>query len=73
MKTTYVEKKEAPLNDCKGLGPHFGGPKPPKRGPRGSQNLQNGAQNVKTSMSKNKSFSDSIFSLFLTSFWKGFW
>ena len=46
--------KMAPLNDWKALGAHFGGPKPPKRGPRGSQNLQNGAQNVKKSKLNTK-------------------
>ena len=61
--------KEAPLNVRKALGAHFGGPKPPKRGPRGSQNLQNGAQNVKKSKLKNKSFSDSIFSSIFYVFW----
>ena len=34
-----LKKKLPSLNDCKALGGHFGRPKPPKRGPRGSQNL----------------------------------
>ena len=67
-KQEKFNKKRAPLNDCKALGAHFGGPKLPKRGPRGSQNLQNGAQNVKKSKLQNKSFSDSIFSSILSVF-----
>ena len=38
-KTRKVKKTRTPLNDCKALGGHFGCPRPPKRGPRGSQRL----------------------------------
>ena len=38
-KTTKVETKLLSLNDGHPLGPHFGCPRPAKRGPRGSQNL----------------------------------
>ena len=60
-KTTSVEKKLSWINVRHPLGRHFGRPRPPKRGPRGSPDLQNGAQNVKKSILKNKSISRSIF------------
>ena len=60
-KTRKVETKLSWINVRHPLGRHFGRPRPPKRGPRGSRNLQNGAKNAKKTMFKNKSFSDSIF------------
>ena len=43
-KMKKVKKKQAPLNDWKALGAHFGGPKLPKRGPRASPNLLKSSQ-----------------------------
>ena len=67
-KMKKVKKKEASLNDCKALGPFFGGPMPPKRGPRASPKQPKWSQKRK----KNDVEKQVVFRLDFCMVWRWF-